>query len=152
MNIGRFKAIVLIGALWVVVSAVVFALAVREPNGTQKAALAFLLFSEILTTALLARLESEDRSALRRVGFYGACAIYFILAAGTAVLHLSGVVPTWLWMAVGETVLAAGLLTVLILFHYASEGAAERTPPRSPARPRGSSSWSAWRPWPCRRP
>jgi hypothetical protein len=122
----RLKVVLVIGAVWVVASAAVYLLAVSEPTSVQRIAFGFLIFSEILTTALLARLETTPPAPAYRMGLYGAASGYLVLAAGTAVIHLTGLVSTATWLWVVEILLLAFLATVLILLRVGTSGAAAR--------------------------
>jgi hypothetical protein len=123
---GRSKVVVVIGAVWIAVSLAVYLLVIDEAEATQRAALFCLIASEVVTTIALARLESSEGPAARRVGFYGALTVYLVLAAGLAVLHLFGFIHAWTYLLVGETVLLAALFTVLYLIHQGQAGVSAR--------------------------
>lgn len=112
---GRLKAILAIAAIWIAASVAIYFLLVDESTSVQKAALAYLILSEVLTAAVFAYIELKRGHDSARIGFSVATALYFILAAGAALVHLGGLVVTAVWLHIIEILLLAPLATILIL-------------------------------------
>jgi hypothetical protein len=112
---GRLKTIAVIAAIWVAASMVISKIVITEPTKVQNAALAYLVFSEILTAAVLCWVESREAHDSLRVGFYVGIGFYFVFSALTALVHLIGLASTSTWLHVGEIALAVMLATALIL-------------------------------------
>ena len=115
-NKGRIKVISIVGAVWVVASALVFLLVVDEPTPVQRAAFRYLIFIEVLVAVILAMQDYRPGPAATRVGFYVSSLVYLMLAAGIAIIHMTGIIHVTAWLHVGQLILLAALITILILF------------------------------------
>ncbi|MDR1658022.1 MAG: hypothetical protein LBT47_10810 [Deltaproteobacteria bacterium] len=122
----RLKTVAFIGLVWIVVTVVVYLLAVSNPTTTKRAALAFLILTELVTLGTFIYVEySQSRPAVFRIGAYVSGSLYFIISGATAVTHLVGLGTSVIWLSALEIIWLALLLTFLVLFGAGGKGTSE---------------------------
>jgi len=125
---NRFRSLIIIGFSAVVITGLLFFAAVSEPDRTQLTAFFFLLFTEILTIAVLAGLErrrGHTTGLLFRSGAYGALTAYAGASALVALLFIGKLVESLKWLISLELIFLALLLAVLAILWASSKSDAE---------------------------
>ncbi|MDR1297379.1 MAG: hypothetical protein LBO05_08420 [Deltaproteobacteria bacterium] len=120
----RLKVVLIIGAVWVLVSLAIFLILTGERTNVQWLGLVFLLLSE---TAVVAGLAVQDLAPpgtgpLFRMGSYVVLGLYLLLALPMAVVHAAGLAVSLNWLVPWELVAFALLVTLEIVFYVSSRG------------------------------